>query len=219
MRTKFDKELTALHENLIQMASMTEGAISSSIRALKEMDESLAQKIMDNDDSIDQMEKEIERRCLRLLLHQQPVASDLRNVSAALKMITDLERIGDQAADIADITIFLCRNRNFKMPSGLSSMAAASVKMVRDAIDSFVESDLSKAQLVIDYDNVVDKEFLSTRDELIDAIQTSASENAQQILDLLMIAKYLERIGDHAVNIAEWVVFSLTGSHKDTRVI
>ncbi|MGN1015272.1 MAG: phosphate signaling complex protein PhoU [Butyricicoccus sp.] len=219
MRTKFDKELTVLHEELIQMASMAESAISSSIQSLKDMDESLAQKIMDNDDRIDQMEKEIESRCLRLLLHQQPVATDLRNVSAALKMITDLERIGDQAADIAEITLFLCRNRNFEMPEGLTAMAIASIKMVRDAIDSFVESDLDKAQMVIDYDNVVDKEFLSTRDELIVAIQKSPSENAQQILDLLMIAKYLERIGDHAVNIAEWVVFSLTGQHKDSTVI
>ena len=218
MRTKFVSELRAMHEDLIQMASLAETAISSSVKALETMDEALAQRVMDNDNQIDDLEKEVERRCLRLLLQQQPVARDLRSVSTALKMITDLERIGDQAADIAEVTVFLCQNRDFKMPEGMRDMALATVKMVRGAIDAFVEEDLDKAHLVIDYDNVVDRAFLRTRDELIQQVKRS-SGSAEQIMDLLMIAKYLERIGDHAVNTAEWVVFFLTGAHKDAQVI
>lgn len=218
MRTKFESELRTMHESLIQMASLAERAISSTVQALKNMDEALAHQVMENDDQIDQLEKEVERRCLRLLLQQQPVASDLRNVSTALKMITDLERIGDQAADIAEVTLFLCKNRNFQMPEGMSEMAVAAIKMVRGAIDAFVEGDLDKARFVIDYDDVVDRAFLRTRDELIQQVKQSVGD-AEQSMDLLMIAKYLERIGDHAVNTAEWVVFSLTGSHKNARVI
>ena len=182
------------------------------------MDETLAQKVVGSDYQIDELEKEVERRCLRLLLQQQPVARDLRSVSTALKMITDLERIGDQAADIAEVTVFLCRNRDFQMPEGLREMALAAVKMVRGAIDAFVEENLDKAHEVIGYDDVVDRAFLRTRDELIRQVKQAAG-SAEQIMDLLMIAKYLERIGDHAVNTAEWVVFFLTGAHKDAQVI
>ena len=218
MRSKFVSELQAMHEDLIQMASLAETAISSSVKALETMDETLAHQVMDSDNQIDELEKEVERRCLRLLLQQQPVARDLRSVSPALKMITDLERIGDQAADIAEVTVFLCRNRDFQMPEGLREMALAAVKMVRGAIDAFVEENLDKAHEVIGYDDVVDRAFLRTRDELIRQVK-QATGSAEQIMDLLMIAKYLERIGDHAVNTAEWVVFFLTGAHKDTQVI
>ena len=218
MRSKFVSELRAMHEDLIQMASLAETAISSSVKALETMDETLAQKVVGSDHQIDELEKEVERRCLRLLLQQQPVARDLRSVSTALKMITDLERIGDQAADIAEVTVFLCRNRDFQMPEGLREMALAAVKMVRGAIDAFVEENLDKAHEVIGYDDVVDRAFLRTRDELIRQVKQAAG-SAEQIMDLLMIAKYLERIGDHAVNTAEWVVFFLTGAHKDTQVI
>ena len=218
MRSKFVSELQAMHEDLIQMASLAEIAISSSVKALETMDETLAQKVVGSDHQIDELEKEVERRCLRLLLQQQPVARDLRSVSTALKMITDLERIGDQAADIAEVTVFLCRNRDFQMPEGLREMALAAVKMVRGAIDAFVEENLDKAHEVIGYDDVVDRAFLRTRDELIRQVK-QATGSAEQIMDLLMIAKYLERIGDHAVNTAEWVVFFLTGAHKDTQVI
>ena len=218
MRSKFVSELQAMHEDLIQMASLAETAISSSVKALETMDETLAQKVVGSDHQIDELEKEVERRCLRLLLQQQPVARDLRSVSTALKMITDLERIGDQAADIAEVTVFLCRNRDFQMPEGLREMALAAVKMVRGAIDAFVEENLDKAHEVIGYDDVVDRAFLRTRDELIRQVK-QATGSAEQIMDLLMIAKYLERIGDHAVNTAEWVVFSLTGAHKDAQVI
>ena len=218
MRSKFVSELQAMHEDLIQMASLAEIAISSSVKALETMDETLAQKVVGSDHQIDELEKEVERRCLRLLLQQQPVARDLRSVSTALKMITDLERIGDQAADIAEVTVFLCRNRDFQMPEGLREMALAAVKMVRGAIDAFVEENLDKAHEVIGYDDVVDRAFLRTRDELIRQVK-QATGSAEQIMDLLMIAKYLERIGDHAVNTAEWVVFFLTGAHKDAQVI
>ena len=218
MRSKFVSELQAMHEDLIQMASLAETAISSSVKALETMDETLAQKVVGSDHQIDELEKEVERRCLRLLLQQQPVARDLRSVSTALKMITDLERIGDQAADIAEVTVFLCRNRDFQMPEGMREMALAAVKMVRGAIDAFVEENLDKAHEVIGYDDVVDRAFLRTRDELIRQVK-QATGSAEQIMDLLMIAKYLERIGDHAVNTAEWVVFFLTGAHKDAQVI
>ena len=218
MRSKFVSELQAMHEDLIQMASLAETAISSSVKALETMDETLAQKVVGSDYQIDELEKEVERRCLRLLLQQQPVARDLRSVSTVLKMITDLERIGDQAADIAEVTVFLCRNRDFQMPEGLREMALAAVKMVRGAIDAFVEENLDKAHEVIGYDDVVDRAFLRTRDELIRQVKQAAG-SAEQIMDLLMIAKYLERIGDHAVNTAEWVVFFLTGAHKDAQVI
>lgn len=218
MRSKFVSELRAMHEDLIQMASLAETAISSSVKALEAMDETLAHQVMDSDNQIDELEKSVERRCLRLLLQQQPVARDLRSVSTALKMITDLERIGDQAADIAEVTVFLCRNRDFQMPEGMREMALAAVKMVRGAIDAFVEENLDKAHEVIGYDDVVDRAFLRTRDELICQVKQTAG-SAEQIMDLLMIAKYLERIGDHAVNTAEWVVFFLTGAHKDAQVI
>ena len=218
MRSKFVSELQAMHDDLIQMASLAETAISSSVKALETMDETLAQTVVGSDHQIDELEKEVERRCLRLLLQQQPVARDLRSVSTALKMITDLERIGDQAADIAEVTVFLCRNRDFQMPEGLREMALAAVKMVRGAIDAFVEENLDKAHEVIGYDDVVDRAFLRTRDELIRQVK-QATGSAEQIMDLLMIAKYLERIGDHAVNTAEWVVFFLTGAHKDAQVI
>lgn len=217
MRTKFEQELTALHELLIHMASLAESSIQATVEALESFDEQKAKHIVENDDNIDQMEKEIERRCLRLLLQQQPVACDLRDVSTALKMVTDLERIGDQAADIAEVTVFLCKG-TCCIPNGLLTMAAATTQMVRGAIDAFVQRDMEKAKAVIAYDDVVDRDFLQTRDELIEAIQKSDID-AQQMMDLLMIAKYFERIGDHAVNIAEWAVFSLTGLHKNSSVI
>ncbi len=218
MRTRFEHELNNMHEQLIQMASLAESAIDQAVDALQNMDEVKAHKIMEHDDEIDQKEKDIERSCLRLLMQQQPVAKDLRNVSTALKMITDLERIGDQAADIAEIVIFLCKNPNFTMPDSMSEMAHATMKMVRDAINAFVGGDLDQAHLVIDYDNIVDKAFLNTRDQLVEKLKNGAIDG-EQLVDLLMIAKYFERIGDHAVNIAEWVVFSLTGAHKDSRVM
>ena len=218
MRRRFDEQLALLNRELIEMGALCEEVIAAAAKALMEGDTALAAQIAPRAGEIDRQERDIESLCLKLLLQQQPVARDLREISAALKMISDLERIGDQAADIAEVTVFLCQNRDFKMPEGMRDMALATVKMVRGAIDAFVEEDLDKAHLVIDYDNVVDRAFLRTRDELIQQVKQS-SGSAEQIMDLLMIAKYLERIGDHAVNTAEWVVFSLTGAHKDAQVI
>lgn len=218
MRKKFDTELGELHEELVVMASMAETAISSTVQALKNKDQVLAQKVIGNDDAIDEKEKEIESRCLKLLLQQQPVAKDLRNVSAALKMITDIERIGDQAADIAEIVVFLCNNGEFDVPEGLPEMARMTIQMVRGAIDAFITEDLDKANKVIKSDDEVDEEFIKTRDQLIDQIHNT-DISGQNIMDLLMITKYFERIGDHAVNTAEWVIFAMTGKHKSIQVI
>lgn len=218
MRRYFDEQIAHLNEQMIAMGGMVENIIETACAALENNDLRKAAAIRDGDGAVDHKEREVESLCLHMLLQQQPVARDLRVISAALKMITDMERIGDQAADIAEVTVFLCRNRDFQMPEGLREMALAAVKMVRGAIDAFVEENLDKAHEVIGYDDVVDRAFLRTRDELIRQVK-QATGSAEQIMDLLMIAKYLERIGDHAVNTAEWVVFFLTGAHKDAQVI
>ena len=194
MRNKFDQQLEQLHLELIKMGALCEEAISASVKALLDGDQSMAEKSIAREKDIDQKERDIESLCMKLLLQQQPVASDLRAISAALKMISDMERIGDQAADIAEIT-------------------RAAVKMVTDSVDSFVKKDLHMAQGVIQYDDVVDQYFCAVKDELTEMIRQSGG-SAEQAVDLLMVAKYLERIGDHAVNIAEWVIYSITGTRK-----
>lgn len=218
MRARFDQELNAMHDDLIAMASIVETAISRAVEALKYRDPKLAQQTMDGDREIDQKERAIESTCLKLLLQQHPVARDLREISTALKMITDMERIGDLAEDIAEVTLFLCERPSYITPPQVSYMAEATIKMVRDAIDSFIMKDLTKAHSVIEYDDIVDKLFIETRQELIQTIHNSV-EGAEQAMDIMMIAKYFERIGDHAVNISEWVEFSITGTHKNIRVL
>ncbi len=218
MRNRFDKELTKMHEDLISMAALVETAISRAVEALKKYDADLAKMTMAGDKEVDQMEREIESTCLKLLLQQQPVARDLREISTALKMITDMERIGDLAEDIAEVTLFLCEKPKYVAPEQLSYMAEATIKMVRDSIDAFVTRDLAAAHAVIEYDDVVDNLFDETRTVLVERIHESM-EDAEQAIDIMMIAKYFERIGDHAVNIAEWVEFSITGTHKQTRVL
>ena len=212
MRSKFDRQLAKLHDMLIDMGAMIEKAITFAIHALVQQDEAMAKQAIAFDAEIDQMEKEIEAMCLRLLLQQQPVARDLRVISAALKMITDMERIGDQAADISEITLFLINETYIKKLEHIPLMAAATSKMVTESIDAYVKMDLELAQHVIDSDDVVDELFVSVKNDLIDMIQQDKSYGTQAI-DLIMIAKYFERIGDHATNIAEWVVFSITGKH------
>jgi phosphate transport system protein len=212
MRNKFEQQLSKLNDMLIEMGALIETAIDMATRALKEQDVELAQKAIDFDDTVDQKEKQIESLCLKLLLQQQPVASDLRLISAALKMITDMERIGDQSADISEITIMLADTPYIKRLEHIPMMAAAAVKMVTESIDAFVKKDLTLANAVIDYDDVVDDLFNTVKTELIGLMRENSS-NGEQAIDLLMIAKYFERIGDHAVNIAEWVVFSITGKH------
>ena len=212
MRNKFDEQLGKLHDMLIEMGAMIEKAITLAIHALVQQDEAMAKQAIAFDDEIDHMEKEIETMCLRLLLQQQPVARDLRVISAALKMITDMERIGDQAADISEIALFLIGETYIKKLEHIPMMAAATSKMVTESIDAYVKMDLQLAQQVIEYDDVVDKLFYTVKSDLIELIQADKA-NGEQAIDLIMIAKYFERIGDHATNIAEWVVFSITGRH------
>lgn len=214
MRSRFDRQLETLNTMLIEMGMQVETAIAASIEALKKQDTVLAKKAIAADTEIDQQEKDIEAMCLKLLLQQQPVAKDLRLISAALKMITDMERIGDQAADIAEISIFLSQAPYVKTPEHIPQMAAATAKMVTESIDAFVKKDLELANKVITDDDVVDRLFDAVKGDLI-KLMSADSSNGSQAIDLLMIAKYLERIGDHATNIAEWVVFSITGKHED----
>jgi phosphate transport system protein len=212
MRNKFEEQLAELNNKLIEMGALIERSIAHAIKAMIEQDVVLAQKVIDYDDEIDQKERDIETLCFKLLLQQQPVAKDLRLISAALKMITDMERIGDQAADISQITIYLAKEEYIKQLIHIPQMAEATIKMVTDSINAFVNKDLELARAVSEHDDVVDDLFYTIKSELIALIHENIS-NGQQALDLLMIAKYFERIGDHAVNIGEWVIFSITGIH------
>jgi len=214
MRKKYDEHLELLGNMLVEMGALIETAIAGATQALKTQDIEQAKKAIAYEKEVDRKEKDIEQLCLKLLLLQQPVARDLRFVSAALKMVTDMERIGDQAADIAEIAIMLAGTPYIKELEHIPQMAEATVKMVSNSIDAFVAKDLELAISVIKYDDVVDRLFNTIRLELVELIRDNNS-NAEQAMDLLMIAKYFERIGDHAENIAEWVVFSITGKHKD----
>ena len=213
MRNRFDTQLEELNTELIRMGSLIEASITNAVKALINQDKSQAKKAIQEDLEVDQKEQEIENLCLKLLLQQQPVARDLRLISAALKMITDMERIGDQAADISEIAIYLSEAPYVTKLVKIPQMAEETVKMVTGSIDAFVKKDLNMAQAVVDADDIVDDLFLQVKSDLINLIHENA-ENGSQALDLLMVAKYLERIGDHAVNIAEWVIFSITGVHK-----
>ncbi len=214
MRTRFDEQLSQLNADLIDMGTMIEYAIESSANALISLDGELAKKIVAFDHDVDRKERDIESLCLKLILHQQPIARDLRLISAALKMITDMERIGDQAADIAEIVTMMVRDNPPRIPSHFQDMARATTGMVRSAIDAFVTRDLELARRVIEQDDIVDGLFNDVRGDLIDLLARSP-ERGGQALDLLMIAKYFERIGDHATNIAEWVEFAITGTHNE----
>ncbi len=217
IRSRFDHQMQVLNNDLIEMGALIEAAIASSIKALKEQDIDLARQVVQDDAVINRKERDIESLCLRLLLQQQPVARDLRLISAALKMITDMERIGDQAADIAEISVFLSEQPHIAEMNDIPRMGEATAKMVTQAIDAFVEKNLDLALSVIAYDDVVDDLFNQIKLELIELIRDN-HDAAQQALDLMMITKYLERIGDHAVNVAEWVVFSITGQHAKDKV-
>ena len=213
MRSRFDQQLTLLNSSLIEMGAMIERAITQATKALMEQDAALAREVMQSDPVIDEKEREIEAQCMRLLLSQHPVARDLRQVSAALKMITDMERIGDQAADISGIVIYLADSPYIKKIEHLPQMAAAAIRMVNGSIDAYVKKDLALAREIIEMDDIIDDLFTVVKDELIERIHQKA-ENGEPAMDLLMVAKYFERIGDHAQNIAEWVEFSITGEHK-----
>ncbi len=212
MRSHFDNELEILNNELIKMGSLVESKIEDSIKALINRDTALAKEIMTRDDEVDDMEKAIENRCLQLIIRHHPVASDLRLISSILKMITDLERIGDQAADIAEISLLLADQEYIKELRDIPKMAEATIKMLKNSIDAFVNKSLDLAHEVIAFDDVVDDLFDVVKDDLISLINKDI-KYGEQAINFIMIAKYLERIGDHAQNIAEWVVFSITGVH------
>ena len=213
MRSKFDEQLALLNKEMIEMGALCEEAIAMTAKALSEGDLSLAAKVAPISSEIDHKERDIESRCLKLLLQQQPVARDLRQISAALKMVTDMERIGDQAEDIAEIITCL-NGRTANESAHIHDMAKETIKMVTKSVDAFVSQDVELAKSVIGLDDTVDNYFISAKNKLIEIIASNPTDG-EYALDLLMITKYFERIGDHAVNIAEWVIFSVTGIHKE----
>lgn len=213
MRNRFDRQLSTLNDELIEMGSMIEKSIETAIKALVNQDVDLARNAIEADEEIDRQERIIEDLCLKLLLQQQPVAKDLRLISSALKMITDMERIGDHASDISEITISLADQPYIKKLEHIQQMAKETMIMLVGSIEAFVDKDLEKANEVIKRDDVVDDLFDKVKKELIQMIHENA-DKGEQAADLLMVAKYMERIGDHATNISEWVIFSITGEHK-----
>ena len=213
MRNRFDEQLHTLNHELLEMGALIERAIRSATDALVKQDVEAALKAIAADKEVDQAERDIESLCLKLLLQQQPVARDLRLISSALKMITDMERIGDQASDIAELVIYLSKEPYIKELTHLPQMAEKAIRMVSSALDAYVRKDVALAQEVMAMDEAIDALFVTVKDELIALIRNDAAAGSQAI-DLLMIAKYYERIGDHAQNIAEWVEYALTGRHK-----
>jgi len=213
MRNRFDEQLHTLNHELLEMGALIERAIRSATDALVKQDVEAALQAIAADKEVDQAERDIESLCLKLLLQQQPVARDLRLISSALKMITDMERIGDQASDIAELVIYLSKEPYIKELTHLPQMAENAIRMVSSALDAYVRKDVALAQEVMGMDDAIDALFVTVKDKLIALIRHDAAAGSQAI-DLLMIAKYYERIGDHAQNIAEWVEYALTGRHK-----
>ena len=211
MREYFDIELANLNNQLIGMGTLVEKAIKNTIEIIISGNTDGLEEARENEELINSSEKKIQNHCLRLLLHQAPVAQDLRYVSSALKMITDLERIGDQAIDIAEMSKYINNRSHTVHMTHIAEMASQSAEMVTMAIDAFVKNDMKLAKKVKDRDDVIDDLFDRVKSETVDIIHQN-KELGMEAIDLMMIAKYLERIGDHAVNIAEWVTFSITGS-------
>ena len=218
MRNRFDRQLLDLNNELIEMGSLIEQAIEMAISALVKQDVDKAQQAIEFDEEIDQQERNIESLCMKLLLEQQPVAKDLRLISAALKMITDMERIGDHAEDISEMTILMSGSKYEGSQINIDiikSMAKETTNMVIKSVDAFVNKDMELARWVIGRDDVVDDLFLTFKKQLITKINENVKDG-EQATDMLMVAKYFERIGDHATNIAEWVIYSITGEHEDS---
>lgn len=213
MRMHFDQQLEELNLELIKMGALCERAIRRAADQLLNEKENEVQAVERIEDEINHKERDIENLCMKLLLQQQPVAKDLRMISSALKMISDMERIGDQAQDIADISRFV-KVQEIAHKMNIGKMAEATIKMVTESIDSFVKKDLDSAAAVVKYDNVVDDLFLKVKTELPKLLQQDP-QNAEYYIDLIMVAKYFERIGDHAENIAQWVEYSITGTHNE----
>ena len=216
MRDRFTQQLNMLNTEMIEMGEMCETIITMATDALVNNNKEGAASVAVLDSDIDHKEREIESLCLKLLLQQQPVARDLRQISAALKMITDMERIGDQASDIAELVKYIDGDP-FVSSTKIGEMAKDVIYMVTESVNAYVQKDVAMAQNIIKYDDEVDRLFDELKSEIMDII-SSGSESAEKAVDLLMIAKYLERIGDHATNIAEWAVFSVTGVHKSDEI-
>lgn len=215
MRNKYEEQLERLNTSIVQMGRAVEIAIESTMLTLMGRDEEAAKSVRQNDDAIDDMERDIEAQCMKILLQQQPVAGDLRVITAALKMITDMERIGDHAVDIADLVLQLPDfgpDFKYSKMGELDEMTGEAIKMIHGCIESFTERNYDKAKNVIAADDTVDFLYHSIKQDLIEKIRRT--DKGDQIMDYLLIAKYIERIGDHAVNIARWVVFALTGKKE-----
>ena len=219
MRNRFDLQLKQLNDDIIEMGNMIERAIEMGVYALIGHDTDKAKQTINYDMDIDHMERDIEALCMKLLLQQQPVARDLRRISAALKMITDMERIGDQTSDIAEIIISAKYENVAQDIDLIGAMATGVSTMVRDSVVAYVEKDLELARKVMASDDKIDAYFDEIRDKMIAYIKAEHGEQGNRIFDLIMVTKYLERIGDHATNIAEWVEFSITGVHKDSAAL
>ena len=216
MRNRFDRQLEELNNGLIHMGSLIEQAIETAVDGLVQQNVEMAKQAMEYEEEINHAEREIEALCLKLLLQQQPVASDLRLISAALKMITDMERIGDHATDISELTVLLTRQPHRINMGHIKQMAKETIVMVIQSLEAYVNKDMEQAKAVIARDDVVDELFLTVKKEILIILRENV-EYGEQAEDLLMAAKYFERIGDHAVNIAEWVIFSITGRHVDDK--
>ena len=208
MRDKYQEDLEKLNANILKMGKMIEIAIESTVIALMGRDVQAASTVSENDEAIDNMEREIEALCMKLLLQQQPVATDLRVITAALKMVTDMERIGDHAADIAELVLQIPDCKYNKMDT-ITEISTQIIKMIHDSVNSFIQRNYDKAQIVIAQDDIVDNLYHEIKTDLIQKIKKT--DDGEQILDYLLIARYFERIGDHATNIAKWVVFAITG--------
>ncbi len=212
MRNKFDEQLMLLNSELMKMGALCEEAISYAVKCLTERNPEMKENAVDAEKQIDQKERDIESLCMKLLVHQQPVATDFRLITSALKMISDMERIGDQAEDIAEIAEYV-KDADLQTQVHLTDMAETAVLMVMNSVDSFVKKDTDIAYSVIKTDDIMDDRFMQAKTQIIKAVQNGTG-NAESLVDMLMIAKYFERIGDHAENIAEWVIYSVTGEHK-----
>ena len=216
-RANFENELKELHIEIIEMGSAVETAIEDSIRAFINNDLELCKAIIENDEKVDEMEKEIESKCLWLIAREQPIASDLRQITTALKIAADMERIGDHATDIAELTMRLPAKNTFSDSIQIPQMASSAIGMVNNAVNAYVNCDLELAKITERKDDKVDAYFNMVKDELVETFQNQP-QNMDNAIDYLLIAKYLERIADHAVNICEWVRFSQTGEHKNTQI-
>lgn len=217
MRSKFDEQLLELNKEMMEMGNKIILSIKNAIEALVARDENMAKAIMESDAEVDHLQKKIEGICFNLLIQQQPVARDLRTVTAAMKMVTDMERIGDHAADISEMTILMGQNSQIDKFEHISQMATETMIMLNHSIEAYVEKNVIKAKEVIEHDDIVDDLFVEAKKDVIELILNSPSEG-EGATDILMIAKYFERIGDHATNIAEWVIYSLKQKEDEDEV-